>query len=176
MKQDKPVNIAIIGAGISGLRVAYLIAKSLHNRINIITIFDKQEKIGGVLQNTKSEGFLLEHGAQGVLLSREAFQKCINELEIQSRVVLPNGKEQTRYLLTENSYVPLRLSLIQLKKNGLLGIKDFIRILSEFFLKKPLKQNMNETLHAFFVRHFWKKFCRYFSCFPIIRYLGRSIP
>lgn len=158
MNHEKLVSIAIVGAGISGLRAALFIAKNSNQRINKITIFDKQEKIGGVLQHTKSSGYLLEHASQGVLLSREAFQNCLNEVGIQKNVLLPNKKEQTRYLLTTNSCVPLNLNLMKLKKSGILKTIDFIRIFLEVFFRKPIKQNMNETIYAFFHRHFGKKF------------------
>ena len=158
MNQEKLANIAIIGAGISGLKAAYLIAKNSNNRINKITIFDKQSAIGGVLQNTLKNGYLFEHAAQGVLLSRESFRNCVNEIGIEKNILIPNKKEQTRFIITNNSCVPLSGNILKLKNNDLINFKDILRILFEVFIKKPNKQNINETMHDFFTRHFGKKF------------------
>ncbi|WP_148697456.1 protoporphyrinogen oxidase [Silvanigrella aquatica] len=160
--KEKLINIAIIGTGVSGLKCAYLIAKNTSHKINRIVLFDKNNRMGGVLQQTYEKGYLLEHGAQGVLLSRTPFYNCLNELNIQDSVIIPNQKEQTRYLLTEKACVPLKPKFIFKKGNGLLCIKDIFRILSEFFIKKPKNNHINETMYSFFERHFGKKFADIF--------------
>ncbi len=162
MSQNKSIDIAVIGAGISGLRCAYLLSRSENKNIKKITIFDKEEKIGGVLKNTYINHFRLEHGAQGVLLNRESFLKCLQDLKIENQVILPNQKEQKRYILTSTSCIALTPNIFKLKKSGLLKFKDIFRIFLEIFIKKPDKVNLNETLYSFFERRFGKKFASTF--------------
>lgn len=150
--------IAIIGAGISGIRSAYLLAKNSPNNIQKIVIFDKSETIGGVLKNTCINNYRLEHGAQGVLLSRSSFWNCLKDVQLENSVLLPPKKASTRYILTPNHCVAITPNIFNLRKNGLLRFRDLFRILAEIFIKKPTHSNMNDTLYTFFSRHFGKKF------------------
>lgn len=162
MNGKKNSNIAIIGAGVSGLRLAHLLAKEAPNTLTKMTLFDKDSSVGGVLKSTFINDFRLEHGAQGVLLSRESFLKCVQDLKIENQVLLPNKKEQRRYIMTENTCIPLTPNVLKLKTSGLLDFKDLFRILFEFFVKKPIKPILNETLFAFFERRFGKNFANTF--------------
>lgn len=161
MKTNKK-NVAIIGAGISGIRSAYLLAKQANKNIGKIAIFDSSASIGGVLKNTTSGEFKLEHGAQGVLLSRQAFWDCLNEIKLTNKLLVPAKNAKRRYLLTPTNCIPITPNIFRLKKNGFLGFRDLLRIISEIFLKRPDNKNFNDTLYQFFLRHFGKKFTETF--------------
>ena len=156
--------VVIIGGGVSGLRVAHLLAKNSEVLFSKIIIIDKNNFIGGVLQHTQFHDFLLEHGAQGVLLTRQPFSDCIRELGIQDNLIIPNPKNQRRFIMTPNACVPLTLNFFKLFKHKLLSFIDLYKIFLEFFIKKPnnLEVFFNETLFAFFERHFGKKFAQTF--------------
>ena len=55
----KTKTAAIVGAGISGLYCAKILAHNLD-----VTVFDKNNHIGGRIQTDKVDGFLLDHGFQ----------------------------------------------------------------------------------------------------------------
>lgn len=150
--------IAVIGTGISGLRTAHLLVKYSKGNIKKITLFEKSSSIGGVLKNTQQNSYLLEHGAQGVLLSRASFWKCLNEMQITNQILLPAQNAGTRYLLTPHSCVPITPNFFKLRKYGLIRIRDTLRFFAEIFIKKPKVIDINETLYSFFARHFGKKF------------------
>jgi oxygen-dependent protoporphyrinogen oxidase len=156
--------VVIIGGGVSGLRTAQLLAQNSAASFSKIIIIDKNSTIGGVLQHTQSNGFLLEHGAQGVLFTRQPFSDCIHELGIEHDLIIPNPKKQKRFIMTPNACVPLTFNFFKLLKYKLLSISDLFKIISEVFLKKPsnLEVFFNETLFAFFERHFGKKFAQTF--------------
>ena len=74
-------NIAIVGAGISGLSAA----RKLIEKHNVI-IFDKSRGVGGRMSTRYSEAYEFDHGAQyftakderfKVLLSSETFEDVI---------------------------------------------------------------------------------------------------
>lgn len=54
-----PPHIAIIGAGISGLRLAQLLKP-----LGDVTVFEKSRGIGGRMSTRRAEGFQFDHGAQ----------------------------------------------------------------------------------------------------------------
>lgn len=67
-------NIAIIGAGLSGISAA----RSLKDKANI-TIFDKSRGIGGRMTTRRSEKYNFDHGAQFFTAKGEEFRKlCRN--------------------------------------------------------------------------------------------------
>ncbi|BBH53162.1 protoporphyrinogen oxidase [Fluviispira sanaruensis] len=159
---DKEINIAVIGTGISGLRTAYILSKRKDGKLKSITLFDQNDSIGGVLKNTKYNGYCLEHGAQGVLLSKDSFKNCVDELDLNHKILLPGKSKLKRYLITPSEIVPITPNLFKYKKKGLLRIRDILRIFLEVFIKKPITQNPNESLYGFFSRRFGKKFASTF--------------
>lgn len=157
-------NIAIIGMGISGLKVAYDLVKKSPHLISSLNFYEKNAELGGVLTNTKENHFLFEHGAQGVLLSRESFIDCINELNLQDKLIVPEKKVGTRYLIQNEKCV--QISPVTLLKENLI---NFSSILS-FVFKKKTPYFPNETLYEYFSRVFGKKIADNFLipfCFGI---------
>lgn len=147
MDQHQKKSIAIVGTGISGMRCAHLLAKNSGGRIASITLFEKSDRIGGVLAHTQKNGFLFEHGAQGVLSSRESFRECVENLGITSQMLVPPHKKLRRYLL------------MPFGTRGLFpGFFSLLRILCEPFIHKSSKPILNETIYDFFARRFGKKF------------------
>jgi len=55
----KTKTVAIVGAGISGLYCAKILSQNLD-----VTVYDKNNHIGGRIQTDKVDGFLLDHGFQ----------------------------------------------------------------------------------------------------------------
>ncbi|WP_186644365.1 protoporphyrinogen oxidase [Fluviispira vulneris] len=159
---EKEINIAVIGTGISGLRSAYLLSKRTDKKIKSITLFDQSESIGGVLKNTKQNGYSLEHGAQGVLLSKDSFKNCVDELKLNHKILLPGKTKLKRFLITPSEIISITPNLFKYKKKGLLRIRDILRIFLEVFIKKPKTHNPNESLYEFFSRRFGNKFASTF--------------
>ncbi|KAB8033526.1 protoporphyrinogen oxidase [Fluviispira multicolorata] len=160
--EQNGVNVAIIGTGISGLRTAYLLSKRTDQKLKNITLFERNDYLGGVIRNTKKNGYLLEHGAQGVLLSRETFKTCIDDLKLNHKLLFPPTKKLKRFLLTPSEIIALSPNLFKFKRKGLIRIRDILRIIFEIFIRKPVIQNPNESLYSFFSRRFGKAFASTF--------------
>lgn len=140
-------HIAVIGTGVSGLRVAQLLVKNHSHTISKITLIEKETQIGGVLKHSQQGEFLFEHGAQGVLSSQESFSQCVSDLNLKPQMIVPKGKKLRRYLLTPTGYFGL-----------FPGFFIFLRVICELFIKKSEKPIANETIYDFFARRFGKKF------------------
>ncbi len=93
----KKVNIAIIGAGISGL----IAAKVLEANGYAPTIYEKTAIAGGRIKTDNVEGYQLDHGFQVLLDAYPMARKYLdlNELELQKfipgAVIFQKGKQQT---------------------------------------------------------------------------------
>jgi oxygen-dependent protoporphyrinogen oxidase len=168
---EKPKKrIAIVGMGISGLHTALSLVKSCPWELSEFVFFDKNSKLGGVLSSLENNGFLLEEGAQGVLLSRAPFVRALETCQMQDAVMLPQGKS-TRYLIDrENECVPLSPNVFRFWKKGWLDFSSFVSLFRFFVLNRRVAPNLNETLYAYISRIFGKKIADIFLipfCFGI---------
>lgn len=91
--------IIILGAGISGLSLAYFLSKRGDCDIRV---FEKKERAGGWIRSDMSKGFLFEEGPRTFL-----FSKCVElralatELGLEKELVFSHDKGKGRYLWME---------------------------------------------------------------------------
>lgn len=143
--------IAILGAGLRGLYIAYELEKQGHN----CTVFESLSHIGGALvSNRHSSGFLTEDGAHTLLINSEKIESLIHELNgLKQNIVHPDSQKLNRYILRNdrlNSLQPNPLALVQ---TSLLSAKAKFRLFSES-LRKKQTMDSNLSLYDFFAEHF----------------------
>lgn len=147
------VRVAVLGAGAAGLRVAERLSCSdaVH-----VTLFDAGNSVGGVLQSERSAGgdFLIEHAAQGVLASREAFLRAVRDTGMTGELIAPPQGAGRRYLWQDDTLVPLSPFLLLRGYPGFLGLKDLFRLWSELFRKALFPPLPEESVHALIARRF----------------------
>ena len=162
--------IAVIGMGISGLKTACDLLEICPEEIESLTFFEKTAELGGVLKHTQENHFLLEHGAQGVLLSKTAFIECTKKIGLENKILIPPQKLGARYLIVGNHCVKLSSNLFLLFKKKLLNFKSLWKIFKVFILKKKKPYAPNETLYQYIERLLGKKIADHFFipfCFGI---------
>ena len=74
-------NVAIIGAGLTGITIANLIKK----RINF-TIFEKSRGLGGRMATRRAEPYQFNHGAQYFKVANKGFKDFLNPL-IKNKII-----------------------------------------------------------------------------------------
>lgn len=136
--RDSP-KYAILGAGISGLSVAWFLKKYQPNCQ--ITLIEKSGKIGGYLQTDYIDGFLFENGPHSLRLSLEtanACQELFTDLQLNTSILKASDFSKTRYIFYEKMLHPLSLSFL-----ALIHPKNWFR------LTWPVLKNMvqHKTLH-----------------------------
>lgn len=82
--------IHIVGAGFSGLSVAYLLARE--NRFDI-TVFEQSEKVGGMIRSSMIDGILVERAANSILCTEETLN-FLNEVDASIVSPLPTAKKR----------------------------------------------------------------------------------
>lgn len=122
----QPLQIAIVGGGITALTSAYNLEKLASEQgLKIqITIFEKESEPGGKIQSARRGDFLVEFGPDSIATRQPAVIKLINELGMASKVVVP---KQRKFSIMQNAIMqPVDLSLLApFPKNvkGLFGTK-----------------------------------------------------
>ena len=145
-------SLIIIGAGISGLSLAWYMRKKYPE--DEITIIDGKEKIGGVIETINDE-FFFERGPRTFHSSRSlAFLELINDLSLEDKVIYADQSAKARFIYMENRLHempknPWEIVTSRLTK-GIWGavLKD---------LKARPQMQEDESVYDFFLRHLGKK-------------------
>lgn len=147
--------IAIIGAGITGLTIAYYLTKEGIKT----TVFEKSDHIGGVINSITEDGFCFETGPNtGTLSSIEAvelFENLANDFEIE----IANDKSKKRLIWKKGKWHALPSGLVGGITTPLFTFGDKLRILGEPFRKSGT--NPYESVADMVKRRLGKSFLEY---------------
>ncbi|HEY4832602.1 MAG TPA: protoporphyrinogen oxidase [Waddliaceae bacterium] len=143
----------ILGAGISGLSLAWFLKRRFENRANII-ILEKEDRAGGWIQTVQQDGFVFEQGPRGCRpkgITGTETLRLIEELGLQKEVVFANPAAHLRYLLIRKKLRAL--------PSGVFSFLTFPlawKIVCGIFqdLYTPPFLGKDESIHAFVSRRF----------------------
>lgn len=88
MKRDR-LKVAIAGAGISGLSAAYYLEQACrtHSLDCQIELFEKSDRLGGVIRSDRVNGFVLEAGPEGWASYKPAGKRLVAELGLTDELI-----------------------------------------------------------------------------------------
>jgi oxygen-dependent protoporphyrinogen oxidase len=92
----------IIGAGISGLSVAYFLQKLGKPYL----LLEASNRVGGYLQSIREGNYLFELAANSILADEEVLNFLL-ELGLQDEILYPNTNSKKRYILKNGAYKAL---------------------------------------------------------------------
>ena len=149
--------VAVIGGGISGLAAAHRL-RELDPAVEV-TLFERSERLGGVLRTTRAQGYLIEHGADSFITNLPWGVDLCRRLGIDGQLLGTNPLGRRALVLHRGrTYpVPEAFVLMQPKKvwpiitTPLLSWRAKLRLLGEWFV--PAKQTSeDESLQSFVTR------------------------
>jgi len=91
---DRPVHVAVVGGGISGLAGAHRLRTLLGPGARI-TVFEQTDRLGGVLRTVDLAGVPIDVGAEAYLARRPEVAALAAELGLADRLVHPSGATAT---------------------------------------------------------------------------------
>src|SRR5438128_2278274 len=98
--------VVIVGAGISGLSVAYRLRQLLPAAD--ITILEQRERPGGTIWTERHDGFQVEIGPNGFLDTKPATLNLCRDLGLDKRLLpASEGASKNRYLFLDGKLKPL---------------------------------------------------------------------
>ncbi|WP_372775049.1 protoporphyrinogen oxidase [Mangrovibacterium sp.] len=147
--------VAIIGAGLTGLTTAFYLRKQGVE----VTVFEKADRVGGVIETCRTDGFTYENGpSTGVLGTPEAAE-LIEELSDLCRLEIADEDAKYRWIWKDGRWVALPSGLLGGITTPLFSFSDKLRLLGEPF-RKP-GTNPNESLADLVRRRMGKSFLKY---------------
>jgi len=146
--------IAIIGAGISGLTLAYQLEKAGIP----YTLLESSSSPGGYMKSSKVDNYLLEFGPVTILADNEV-KEFLDELGLANEYLIPSSESKKRYVLKGGKLKKIPSGPFSLFFGNFFSWKTKKAILNEIALKSPQKEH--ETIKEFFDRRFSKEVTDY---------------
>ena len=146
------VNTVIIGGGISGLSTANFLSKKTSDFL----ILEASDIVGGTINSSKVDGYILENGPNTVLDNNTAIQELLSDLSITEELIYPNLKKiSNRYILINDRLEKIPLTIFEFLVTPILSIYSKIKIFSEILVPR----HINDTdVESFIKRRFGKEF------------------
>jgi len=142
--------VVIVGGGISGLAVAYLLLEK--NKDLDITVLESDNRAGGKIWTDKTDGFLCEKGANGFLDNKPRTLELCKGLGIEP--VRSNENSKKRYIYLNGKLNALPESAPSFIKSDLLSWGGKLRILLEYNAPRGPE---DETVADFIIRRLGKE-------------------
>lgn len=153
MRTLDQVDVAVVGAGISGLAAAY----ELRKRKRSVAVLESQDRAGGVIQTERVGEFLIDAGPDALLVQKPAAVVLCHELGLGDRL-FPTKLPRTAYILRNGALHPLPGASIlgfptrlkPLLKSSLFPLTAKLRMAAELFI--PRGRGIDDESIAGFVR------------------------
>ncbi len=165
------MKIAIVGGGISGLATAFYIKQS-HPEVQI-TLFEKEEKLGGKMMTQEVDGFLFEEGSNGFLSNKPDTLDFVKESGAEYLLLRSSDDARVRFIY-KNALCKLPESPGAFLKTPLLSLFGKLRVAAEILV--PAKEDdSDETLQSFGYRRVGKEMTNAFLD-PMVAGIFASAP
>jgi len=159
--------VAIIGGGIAGLSAAYYLEKAKREGASIAwTLLEKSDRLGGVIQTERRDGYVLEAGPDSFLTIKPDGARLCRELGIGDRLIASNDAERKTYILVRGRLIPIPDGLqfmVPTRVRPMVTTPLFswgtkLRMLGELFSSRTRQDNSGDESVANFVRrHFGRE-------------------
>lgn len=158
-------NVIIVGGGISGLSAAYDLARAGVPA----TLFEKQPRLGGVIDTRLADGCTLECGPDSFLSAKPEALALIKELGLEDQVMGSNDHQRVTYIWKQGRLVPLPEGVMMivpsrampLIKSPLLGWGTKLRMGLEYF-RQPMSRG-DRSVSEFVIDHFGQETLDYLA-------------
>jgi oxygen-dependent protoporphyrinogen oxidase len=155
MSKNIQPRIAVIGGGLTGLTTAFYLKKAGID----VHIFEKTNRVGGVIKTSHENGFTLESGPNTGVLSHPEAAELIENLQGDCELEIADEAAKARWIWKAGKWEPLPSGLFKGITTPLFTFSDKLRLLGEPFRKKG--ENPNETLKELVLRRMGQSFLDY---------------
>ena len=154
------VPYAIVGGGISGLAAAY----ELHRQGEPFLLFERADRLGGLIRTDRVDGFTLDAGADSLLTEKPAAIELCRELGLADRLI-PTLTPRRAFVVRRGQLHPLPpdapfgipTSLAALVRSRYLSWPGRLRMTLDLVQPPPGTPDVDESIGAFFRRRFGRE-------------------
>lgn len=142
-------DLVVLGAGISGLAVAYEVSRLRPDWT--VTVLEKDEVPGGTMRSDRIAGCLCEWGPNGFLTNVPHTWDFAHELGLADRLAVADHRAERRFLFVGGRLQEVHPHPVKFLRSGLLSARGKARLLLEPFV--PAKRDgADESVFSFAAR------------------------
>src|SRR5712691_9593680 len=159
--------MVIVGGGISGLSVAYYLAKAGVSS----TLIEKRPRLGGVIETERIDGCLVEGGPDSFLSAKPWAMDLIRDLGLESQVIGSNDHLRKTFIRKRGRMiempdgvqflVPTRIAPIL--TTPLLSWTTKVRMALEYFRHPPATPRLDCSVSEFVLDHYGQEVVDYLA-------------
>ena len=156
--------VAIIGGGIAGLSAAFYLERARRDPLEW-TLFEKSDRLGGVMKTERHDGYVLEAGPDSFLTAKPDGAELCRELGIGDQLISSNDSERKTYILVQGRLIPIPDGLEfmvptriwPMVTTQLFSWGTRLRMAAELLSSRPAERHIegqDEPVASFVRRHF----------------------
>lgn len=159
------VDVAVVGAGISGLAAAY----ELQRRGVRVRVLEASDRLGGVIRSDRFDGWVIDGGPDSLLVQKPAAVALCRELGLGDRLI-STLTPRTAYILRndrlhalpEGSFLGFPLRLGALANSSLFSLGGKLRMACEVLIPRT-EDDEDESIASFVRRRFGQEAVDYLA-------------
>ncbi len=159
------VDVAVVGAGISGLAAAY----ELQRRGVSVRVLEGSDRLGGVIRSDRFDGWVIDAGPDSLLVQKPAAVALCRELGLGDRLI-STLTPRTAYILRndrlhalpEGSFLGFPLRLGALANSSLFSLGGKLRMACEVLIPRT-EDDEDESIASFVRRRFGQEAVDYLA-------------
>jgi oxygen-dependent protoporphyrinogen oxidase len=148
--------VAVVGAGVSGLTTAFLLAQ----RGIRVEVLEARLHAGGVIATEKHDGMLYERGPNSALDTHPSIGELLAALGIASERIETRAQAATRYVAKDRRLVALPMSPGAFLRTRLFSPRGKLGLIREPFIA-PAAPGAEESVAQFVTRRLGREFLDY---------------
>jgi len=154
--------VAIVGGGIAGISAAYYLQKAKQNGASLDwVLFEKSNRLGGVIRTEYRDGCVLEAGPDSFLTVKPDAAQLARELGLGDQLILSNDYQRRTHIVVKGKLVPIPDGLqfmvptriMPMVTTGLFSLGTKLRMAGEWFSAAG-NGIQDESVASFVRRHF----------------------
>lgn len=161
------MRVAVIGGGITGLSAAFY----LRNSGRDVTLIEKAPSPGGLLETSRREGCVLEHGPDSFLASKPWARELVNALGLESELIASKDASRRTFVVRNGKLVQLPEGLMMmiptrvgsLLASPLLSWSAKLRMGLEFLRQARPVGGRDRSVEEFLLDHYGRETLEYLA-------------
>jgi protoporphyrinogen/coproporphyrinogen III oxidase len=146
-------SVAIIGAGITGLTAAFY----LRRKGVPVTVYEASDRVGGVIQSIRRDGYLAEFGPNTILETSPKIGQLVRDAGLSSRRIDPAPSAEARYVVRYHRPIAMPGSPLGFFTTPLFSLRAKLAVLCEPFVPAR-RDGKEESVAEFVVRRLGQEF------------------
>ena len=156
MANSDSKNIAILGAGLTGLTAAHRLTQRGHR----VRLFEQSGRVGGAIRTENTGGWLVEAGPNTMLTGEPALTALLAEIGLADRCLSASPVAKHRYIVRRGRPVAAPLTLSDFLQSRLFSTNAKVRALVELVSGRRVRP-ADLSLESFVRGHFGQEFVDY---------------